>query len=79
VTDADGNITLGKLSDGISRVVCSAKLGSGTDREWSLPFVQLPLPSGLTVVADSTAEVCSALECAALQLRSHVLYGNKQA
>lgn len=57
MTDADGNIALGKLSDGISRVVAK---GSGTEREWSLPFVQLSLPSALTIVADSAAEVCSA-------------------
>jgi hypothetical protein len=63
VTDADGNVALGKLPDGISRVVAK---GSGTEREWSLPFVQQSLPSALTIVADSTAEVCfawTALQC----------------
>ena len=65
MTDADGNIALGKLPDGISRVF--VKLGI-TEREWSLPFVQPSLPSELTIVADSAAEVCSAWICAAMQM-----------
>ena len=50
-----------------------AKLNSGTERKWLLPFVQPSLPSGLTIVADSTAEVCSAWKCAAMHLSVHAL------
>lgn len=55
VADAEGSIALGNLSDGISRV--KAKLGSGTEREWLLPFIQSLLPTHLTVAAESREQV----------------------
>lgn len=53
--DADGIIALGQLAGGVTSV--SARLGTGAEREWKLPFVQPPLPSSLCIAADRQDEV----------------------